>query len=81
MRKEIEVKAKVANFDIVIQKLLELGCILSEPLTQNDTIFVDDNYGPFDEFQPNKNLLRIRETKWYIYPKRIKNKSDQNAPI
>lgn len=62
MRKEIEVKAKVANLDTVAQKLLELGCILSEPLTQNDAIFVDGNYGSFDQFQPYKNLLRIRES-------------------
>ena len=62
MRKEIEVKAKVNNFDEITHQLKELGCILSNPLAQHDTIFVDDNYGPFDEFQPNKNLLRIRET-------------------
>ncbi|MDO8743454.1 MAG: class IV adenylate cyclase [Candidatus Azambacteria bacterium] len=62
MRKEIEVKAKVANLDTVAQKLLKLGCALSEPLTQNDTIFVDDKYGPFEKFQPDKNLLRIRES-------------------
>ncbi|MDO8676593.1 MAG: class IV adenylate cyclase [Candidatus Azambacteria bacterium] len=62
MRKEIEVKAKVADLDTITQKILELGCTLSESLIQNDTIFVDDNYGPFDKFQPDKNLLRIRES-------------------
>lgn len=62
MRKEIEVKAKLNNSDEVISKLKKLGCVLSEPLTQHDIIFVDDNYGIFDEFQPDKNLLRIRES-------------------
>ncbi len=62
MRKEIEVKAKLNNAEDVINKLKELGCVLSESVSQHDTIFVDDNYGVFDEFQPDKNLLRIRET-------------------
>lgn len=62
MRKEIEVKAKLNNPEEVIAKLKELGCVISEPVTQHDAIFVDENYGAFDEFQPDKNLLRIRET-------------------
>ena len=63
MRKEIEVKAKLNNPEEAESKLKALGCVLSEPIIQHDTIFVDDNYGIFDEFQPNKNLLRIREAK------------------
>lgn len=61
MRKEIEVKAKVQNLEELASKLHDLGCFISEPEIQHDTIFVDDNYGTFDKFQPNKNLLRIRE--------------------
>ena len=61
MRKEIEVKAKVDDIGKVSQKLIELGCVLSDSVIQNDTIFVDDNYGEFDKFQPGKNLLRIRD--------------------
>jgi adenylate cyclase class 2 len=63
MRKEIEVKARVADFDEIARRLSELGCVLSEPVTQHDTIFVDAHYGPFEEFQPGKNLLRIRKSK------------------
>lgn len=62
MRKEIEVKARLQDPEIIINKLIGLGCTLSEPVTQHDAIFVDDNYGIFDEFQPDKNLLRIRES-------------------
>ncbi len=63
MRKEIEVKAKLRDRETIVNKLKELGCAFSEPVEQHDTIFVDDNYGPFAEFQPEKNLLRVRETK------------------
>ncbi len=62
MRKEIEVKAKLNNSEKVISNLKKLGCVLSEPVTQHDTIFVGDDYGAFDEFQADKNLLRVRET-------------------
>jgi len=62
MRKEIEVKAQVADLEEIKSKLVQLGCVFSEPVIQHDVIFVDDNYGPFDEFQPGKNLLRIRES-------------------
>ena len=62
MRKEIEVKAKLNNSEEVISKLKELGCVLSEPIIQHDIIFVDNNYGVVDKFQPDKNLLRIRES-------------------
>lgn len=61
MRKEIEVKAKVNNLDEIAGKLTELGCVLSQPITQHDTVFVENDYGPFEQFQPKKNLLRIRE--------------------
>ncbi len=63
MRKEIEVKARLRDAGAVEKKLRELGCELSDPKTQDDRAFVDDNYGPFDEFQPGKNILRIRKMK------------------
>ncbi len=62
MRKEIEVKAKLINPEEVVDKLKELGCILSVPIVQHDTIFVDSNFGVFDEFHTDVNILRIRET-------------------
>ena len=62
MRKEIEVKARIGDADAVAQKLIGLGCKFAEPVEQLDTIFVDDNYGVFDESQLGKNVLRIRES-------------------
>jgi|SRR3989344_5800672 len=61
MRKEVEVKAKINDLNLMVQKLTNLGCVLSLPIVQIDSIFVDDNYGEFDKFQSGKNLLRIRE--------------------
>lgn len=63
MRKEIEVKAKLSDVRGVLRKLKALGCVLTEPATQHDTIFVDENYGAFEEFHPGRNVLRIRESK------------------
>ena len=61
MRKEIEVKVKISNIEKIKQKLLELGCVFSEPIIQDDITFVDLDYGPYDEFQSGKNILRIRK--------------------
>ncbi len=61
MRKEIEVKAKVSNLDTVIKKLTDLGCVFSKSVIQHDETFVDESYGPYDEFQKGKNILRIRQ--------------------
>ncbi len=60
MRKEIEVKAKVASLNEVEEKLKVLGCIFSDATFQNDVTFVDENYGDYAKFQPRKNILRIR---------------------
>jgi adenylate cyclase, class 2 len=62
MRKEIEVKAKVDDLDGLIKNLGNLGIILSESIIQKDETFVDDNYGAYDQFQPGKNALRIRNS-------------------
>lgn len=61
MRKEIEVKAKVADMSALIAKLEGLGCTISEPIIQHDSIFVAPDYGVFEDFHPGKNLLRVRE--------------------
>jgi adenylate cyclase class 2 len=62
MKKEIEVKVRIENTDEVIKKLEELGCVFSEPVVQEDTIFI--NYDrPFIEFTPDDPFLRIRKTK------------------
>ena len=61
MKKEIEVKARVADLTELTRKLEALGISLSEPIIQNDETFTDENYGDYDKFQPGKNVLRIRE--------------------
>jgi adenylate cyclase, class 2 len=60
MKYEIEIKAKIQNLDALISKLEEMGCVLSEPIIQDDYIFnqkgVDlKNHGH------NTPVLRIRE--------------------
>ena len=62
MRKEIEVKARVADLRELTMKLESMGISLSEPMIQNDETFVDENYGDYAQFQPGKNVLRIRES-------------------
>lgn len=59
MQKEIEVKAKVADTAAVRAQLEALGCAFTEPVTQEDAIFVDFE-GDFAEFRPETNFLRIR---------------------
>jgi adenylate cyclase, class 2 len=62
MKREIEVKVKIESFDEVLGKLKELGCEFSEPVRQEDTIFI--NYDrPFIEFTTHDPFLRIRKTK------------------
>ncbi len=67
MRQEIEVKAKVGNLEAVAEKLRSLGCEISEPAIQDDTIFV--NYtSAYDEAVSGEgmNFLRIRKSKGKI---------------
>jgi adenylate cyclase class 2 len=60
MKKEIEVKAKVKNLEDISQKIISLGSILSEPITQDDAIFVNLT-GSFTDFKRGENFLRIRK--------------------
>lgn len=62
MRKEIEVKARVTNLEELEKKIEALGISLSEPIIQNDETFADNYYGNYADFQPGKNILRIRES-------------------
>ncbi len=60
MKKEIEVKIKVDNFTELKEKLEKLGCEFSQPIFQDDTVFI--NYDrPFLEFTPADVFLRIRK--------------------
>jgi len=58
--KEIEVKAKVKDFKLIIRKLEKIGCKLSKSIIQKDTIFVEKPE-EFDKFESGKNILRIRQ--------------------
>jgi adenylate cyclase class 2 len=60
MQSEIEVKAKVQNERELLSKLHEIGCKLSDPIEQDDTIYM-----PIEITDPMKgysglNVLRIR---------------------
>lgn len=57
--KEIEVKAKVADFGELIQKLAELGCAISEPISQHDLLFANPKFR-FNKLHPEAVFLRIR---------------------
>ena len=58
--KEIEVKARLKNEDLVVKKLKSLGCVLSEPVRQIDTVYAK-LIGNMDEYKKNDHFLRIRE--------------------
>ncbi len=59
--KEIEVKAKVENFEFILSKLKELGCSLSEPLIQKDRIYLHKDLR-FEEITKGSVILRIRDS-------------------
>jgi adenylate cyclase class 2 len=58
--KEVEVKAYLKNADQVIQKLTSLGCMLSEPIRQVDTVYTKI-IGNVEEYLKNDHFVRIRE--------------------
>ncbi|MFA6094848.1 MAG: class IV adenylate cyclase [Candidatus Paceibacterota bacterium] len=59
MKSEIEVKAKVSNFNELISKLKEIGCVLSEPIIQDDYIYIPK--GVVYEDIHNHAVLRLRK--------------------
>ena len=67
MKKEIEVKAKVENFDFLLSKLKGLGCNISDLVEQRDKIFLSKDMKFTDivcasEIIQGTNVLRIRES-------------------
>lgn len=76
MKLEIEVKAKVRDFEILKNKLKEIGCILSEPIIQDDYIYnkkgIDIRKG-YD----GSPILRIREQGEKILFTLKKNRSNE----
>mgnify|MGYP006057822897 FL=1 len=62
MHKEIEIKIQVKEFETFQNKLKEQGCVFTEPIAQDDMVFV--NYeGEYTLFPEGANYLRIRQTK------------------
>ncbi len=57
--REVEVKAKVGSLDMVLERLESLGCTLSQPLTQEDFIFVQSDVD-FENIALGTTVLRIR---------------------
>lgn len=62
MHKEIEIKIRVNEFETFQNKLKELGCVFTKPVSQDDMVFI--NYeGEYTSFPEGANYLRIRQTK------------------
>jgi len=61
MRKEVEVKARIFDKKLIEEKLQDLECALSEPVRQEDAIYVNHNH-PFDQHVPGNQYLRIRQS-------------------
>jgi adenylate cyclase class 2 len=56
---EIEIKARLQDKEAVMQKLVELGCVFSEPKTQDDMVWVE-KMDSMDEWFSNTVFMRIR---------------------
>lgn len=59
--KEIEVKAYLKDEAAVIAKLAELGCTLSAPERQIDTVYTRIPANTIEEYLTNDHFVRIRE--------------------
>lgn len=59
--KEIEIKAYLKNEAQVIKKLEELGCSLSQPIRQVDTVYTRIPANTLEEYLTNDHFVRIRE--------------------
>ena len=76
MQFEIEVKAKVKDFNEIISKLKELGCVLSEPIVQDDYIFNKKGINLYKDHS-DYPVLRIREQSKKIIFTLKKNRSNE----
>lgn len=59
--REVEVKAHIRDEKGLLVKLIEQGGVLSEAVTQEDTVYVKET-GSIDIFLSNDHFLRIRKT-------------------
>jgi adenylate cyclase class 2 len=60
MKLEIEVKAKIKDFEIVKNKLKKLGCVLSLPIIQDDYIYNKKGINLYKDHGKSP-ILRIRK--------------------
>jgi adenylate cyclase class 2 len=60
MKYEIEVKAKIKNLDNIISKLEEIGCVLNQPVAQDDCVYNKKGISPKNHSHGTP-VLRIRE--------------------
>jgi adenylate cyclase, class 2 len=77
---EIEVKARIKDRAALVEKLAAMSCILSEPVVQDDTVYVE-NVGSLNLFMVNKVFLRIRiidDAKVILTAKQSKDKAARN---
>lgn len=58
---EIEVKAYLRDEGKLLEKLKALGCVLSEPIRQIDTVYTR-LVGTLEEYFKNDHFVRIRES-------------------
>lgn len=58
--KEVEVKARLVDLPATVAKLKALGCVLSKPVTQHDTVFVRNLSSDIDTYLANDFFLRLR---------------------
>ncbi len=57
--KEVEVKARLRDKDALVAKLTDLGCMLSAPIRQDDTLYAAIDK-PITEFTIGDLVMRIR---------------------
>lgn len=57
--REIEIKAKLLNKDLVMKKLSALGCVFEPEIKQSDTVYCL-KAGSVKTYRSNKNFLRLR---------------------
>lgn len=58
---EVEVKAKIIDFNSIIDKLASLDCTLSCPLVQKDRIFLHSSL-KFEDIKRGDSVIRIRDS-------------------
>lgn len=62
--REIEIKLRVKNLAEIEEKLKEKGCVISEPITQHDTIYsLKGSRNEFESASEGDVIIRIRRLK------------------